>query len=67
MGGAFFCARAGPAVIEIAMGQTQLVGRSSNLTSKHGETREQGCDCPRNKRTILGYPLQHGERPAIAV
>jgi hypothetical protein len=51
-----------PAVIETAMGQTQLAGRSSHLASKHGETREQGCDCPRNKRTMLGYPLQHGER-----
>jgi hypothetical protein len=44
------------------MGQTQLARPSSNLTSKQGETREQGCDCPRNKRTVLGYPLQHGER-----
>jgi hypothetical protein len=44
------------------MGRTQLAGPNSNLTSKHSETREQGCDCPRNKRTILGCPLQHGER-----
>jgi hypothetical protein len=42
--------------------RSSLLGRSSNLASKHNETREQGCDCPRNKRTILGYPLQHGER-----
>jgi hypothetical protein len=51
-----FYARAGPAVIETAMGQTQLAGRSSHLASTHDETREQGYDCPRNKRTILGYP-----------
>jgi hypothetical protein len=43
-------------------GQAQLAGRSSNLTSEQGETREQGRDYPPNKRTILGYPLQHGER-----
>jgi hypothetical protein len=56
-----FYARAGPADIETAMGQTQLAGRSSNLTSKYGETREQGCDCPRNKRAILDHPWQHGD------
>jgi hypothetical protein len=61
-GRGLFCARARPTVIETAMGQTQLARRSSNLTSKHGETREQGRDYPPNKRTILGHPLQHGEQ-----
>jgi hypothetical protein len=54
--------RVGPAAIETAQGQTlELAGRSSNLASKHGETREHGCDYPRNKRAILTYPLQHGD------
>jgi hypothetical protein len=58
-----FYARAGEADIETSMGQKlELAGHSSNLTSKQGETREQGRDYPPNKRTILGYPLQHGER-----
>jgi hypothetical protein len=62
VGGALFMRVCGPAAIETAMGQTpELAGRSSNLPSKHGETREQGCDCPRNKRAILDYPLQHGD------
>jgi hypothetical protein len=30
-----------------------LMGGSSNPASKHGQTRKQGSDCPRNRRAVL--------------